>query len=120
MSGSDSFEPEGLRVPDEVAVLARRIPTSTRHRRQQFVKFPWTWVERLRAARHISTYRVALHLLHYNWRTGKRVITLSTIILEGEGVDRRAKWRALAELERVGLVQVERRDRKSPLVTLVV
>ena len=35
-----------------------------------------------------------------------------------DGVSRFAKWRSLAELELLDLVTVERRPRKSPLVTL--
>jgi hypothetical protein len=34
------------------------------------------------------------------------------------GVGRDAKWRALLELETLGLAEVSRRDRKSPAVSL--
>ena len=43
---------------------------------------------------------------------------LSNVGLEQEGLTRRSKWRALAELERLGLLLVERLPRKSPRVTL--
>jgi hypothetical protein len=118
MGDGDQFNLEALRLPDEVAALVRSTSTSRRHRRQQFVKVPWTWVERLKTTSYASTYRVALHLLHRNWRTGEKVIALSNVALASEGVSRKEKWRALAELERVELVRVERRPRKSPLVAL--
>ena len=35
------------------------------------------------------------------------------------GVDRYAKYKALARLEKAGLITVDRRDRKTPIVTLV-
>ena len=47
-----------------------------------------------------------------------QVIVLSNVGLEQEGLTRRSKWRALAELERLGLLLVERLPRKSPRVTL--
>jgi len=37
----------------------------------------------------------------------------------GVHMSRRVKWRALVELERRGLIEVERRHRKSPIITLV-
>jgi hypothetical protein len=88
--------------------------------RRQFVKFPWSWVDRLRDARHISTYRVAFHLVYEHWRNGGRAIALANAVMEEEGVERRAKWRALRELETLGLIKVEKRSRKAPLITLLI
>jgi hypothetical protein len=86
--------------------------------RRHFVQFPWTWVERLQAARRVSTYRLALLLVYENWRSGGGPIVLSNALSMAEGVSRRTKWNALAELERLGLVRVERRPRKSPRLSL--
>ena len=46
-------------------------------------------------------------------------LTLSNAALEKEGVTRRAKWRALRELEALRLIMVERRPRQSPRVVLL-
>ena len=35
------------------------------------------WVERLAQARHIATYRVALHVLYQNWKRGGTPFALS-------------------------------------------
>jgi hypothetical protein len=86
---------------------------------RSFVKVPSNWVERLREARYVATYRVALHLLHQNWKSHGRPLTLSNAVLEREGVTRRAKWRALRELEALCLIMVERRPRQSPRVVLL-
>ena len=83
-----------------------------------YVLFPWTWVERLQAAKRISTYRLALVLAYEHWRTGGRAIVLSNILSEREGLSRRSKWRAVVELESLGLVQVQRRPRQSPRLIL--
>jgi hypothetical protein len=109
------------RLTPEMARLAgmppRRtgVPGTQRH----FVRVPVLWVERLAEARHLATYRLALYLLYRSWKTGSRSITLSNGVLAAEGITRWTKWRALRELERLGLVGVERRQRKAPRVTVL-
>ena len=103
--------------PETLAQLtnaARKSPDG-----RPFVKVPSVWVERLREARYVATYRVALHLLHQHWKSHGRPLTLSNGALEREGVTRRAKWRALRELEALRLIMVERRPRQSPRVVLL-
>ena len=79
---------------------------------------PWSWVERLAKARFTATYRVALHILYRHWKGGGESFTLSNGAVAMEGVGRRAKWRALGELERLGLITVERRPRRTPLIAV--
>ena len=103
------------------AITAERravVPRKIQKRRRHFVKVPWSWVERLTRARHIVTYRVALHILYEHWRAGGRPCTLANGAVEG--VARGTKWRALRELEHLGLVTIERHKRKAPRVTAVV
>jgi hypothetical protein len=75
-------------------------------------------VERLQAAKRISTYRLALVLLYEHWRNGGRALVLSNVMLRDEGIAIRSKTNALAELEALGLVKVERRFGRSPRVVL--
>ena len=49
----DLFDLEKLRLPEALMVEGTAAAKATR-RRQQFVKFPCSWVERLQAARHIG------------------------------------------------------------------
>jgi hypothetical protein len=84
---------------------------------KQFVRVPWMWVDRLKGARHVSTYQLAFHLLYEHWRNGGRAIKLPNSAL---GIERRRKWRGLRELEQFGLVTIERRARKAPLITVLV
>jgi hypothetical protein len=81
---------------------------------------PLIWMEQLASVTHVSMYRLALHLLYQHWKTGDGPIKLSNVSLAKVGVSRREKWRALAELESLGLIRVERRPRRSPLVTVLV
>jgi hypothetical protein len=95
------------------------VPFKVRRRRQHFVKVPWTWVERLKEARHIVTYRVALLILYQHWENGGKPFTLSNSAAALVGAGRSTKWRALRELEHLGLIAIGRRKRKSPLITVI-
>ena len=106
-------------TPETLAKLAV-VPRKIQKRRQQFVMVPWTWVQRLVKARHIATYRVALHVLYRHWKGGGVSFTLSKTAMADEGVSRWRKWEALAELEQLGLISLERRKRHSPRITVIV
>ena len=110
----DPFDFDRLRVDP-----AKHKPTKPPKWQRHYVRFPWEWVERLRPVKRVSTYRLALLLVYEHWRTGGRPIVLSNAVWdEGGGLSRRSKWSALAELERQGLVAVERHPRKSPRIVL--
>jgi hypothetical protein len=114
----DPFDLERLRMPIPERVVLDSIAATKRRRwRQQFTTVPNSWVEDLRKARYIGTYRVALYLLHQHWKNREQPIPVSTVVLATLGVTRWQKWRALGELECLGLVKVVRRPRKAPLVT---
>jgi hypothetical protein len=105
-------------TPEKLAQLAV-VPRKIQRRRQQFVMVPWTWIEKLATARYVATYRVALHVLYRHWKGQGEPFTLSNGAMLMEGVARGTKWRALRELERLGLIAIERRPRKSPRITMV-
>ena len=115
MAGCDPFNLAALRVDPPDSRL-RRKPNRWR---RQYVRLPWSWVERLQGARRVSTYRVALLAAYEHWRSGGRPLVLSNVLSEAEGLSRRSKWNAVAELERLGLVRVERRAGRSPRLTLL-
>jgi hypothetical protein len=110
MTGSgDDFDLKNLRLPPET--LRERpatVPRKIQKRRQHFVKGPWGWVERLNGATG-QTYRLALLLLYLHWKSKSKPIKLPNGMLKIDGVSRASKWRALAELERRGLIAIERR-----------
>lgn len=108
---------------DRMTILERRVPfvpNKLQKRQKQFVMVPWTWVDRLTTAHHIGTYKVALYVLHLNWKRSGQPFALPNRALEGHGVNRWSKWKALRELEQLGLIRVERRLRKSPIITVIV
>jgi len=106
---------------DTMAVIERWVePEKMRKRRRQFIKVPFTWYERLSAARHIATYRVALYVLHLHWKHDGQSFPLANGMLTMDGVNRFRKSDGLRELEALGLVKVDRRQRKSPVITVVI
>jgi hypothetical protein len=82
---------------------------------QKFVKFPKMWRECLAEAQADgSAYRVALYLLD---KVGfVNPVPLGNRILAKHGVSRYSKWRALELLRTAGLIAVEERRGKAPLV----
>jgi hypothetical protein len=101
-------------TPERRAVVPRKI----QRRRRHYVMVPWTWIERLEGATG-QTYRVALCLLYLSWKGEGEPVKLANGMLRIDGVSRQSKWRALNDLERRGLVAVERRPRRSPIIRLV-
>jgi hypothetical protein len=119
MTEDDPLHLSNLALPAEMITERRALlPRKIQKRQQHFVRMPWAWVERLRNTKSANTYRVALHLLYLYWKTGGASFSLANGGLAMEGVTRHAKWRALRELERLGLIMVERRPRKSPLISI--
>lgn len=117
MTKDDDLDLSKFVLPPEM-ITERRITVPRKIRHGHFVKVPCFWIERLARAHYTVTYRVALHLLYQHWKNRGRPISLANGILVMEGVARTTKWRGLRELERLELVTIERRPRRSPLVTL--
>ena len=115
----DPFDIDGLRIdPADSAYVGKAAGSPKAKWQRKFVRMPWAWIDRLGTSNRGATYRVALLLNYEYWRNGGRPIRLSNAALIDEGVTRMSKSRALKELEQLGLVKVEWRDRKSPMVTL--
>jgi hypothetical protein len=81
-----------------------------------FVRVPYEWADRLNGAKYTATLKIALYLLRREFKEHGTVRLPNSAF---KGLTSKQKWRALNELERLGLVKVERRPRKSPLVALL-
>jgi hypothetical protein len=117
------FDPERFRLTPELqAELGAASKPKSKPKQQQprhFVQVPGLWVEQLCAIRaHGSTYRVAMHLLHEAWATKTRTVKLTNVALAKNGVGRAGKAVALRELRKAGLVAVEQRPHRNPVVTV--
>ena len=88
-------------------------------RKDAFVKVPLWWIEQATRATRSPQAFVCVWLLHLAWKAGNMTFPLPNGRLTKQGADRRAKRRALANLEAAGLITVEREDGKTPVVTLL-
>jgi len=84
-----------------------------------FVKMPLWWAEAAAKATGSPTTLVLVELLHRHWKTSQLTFPLPNGRLGKLGASRDVKRRVLRDLERAGLITVERPARKTPLVTLV-
>jgi hypothetical protein len=90
-----------------------------------FIKFPRIWWEELAKARAGgSAYRVAIYLLNEAFRSkafrsAPPVVKVSNSAMREWAVGREGKAAALRVLRKAGLVRVEERPKKSPLVTVL-
>ena len=78
---------------------------------------PREWELRLLGAKRISTYRLAHEILYLHWYGKGKPVTVSGKVAGAVKISARSKWEALAELERLGLIEVNRKPRRSPRVT---
>jgi hypothetical protein len=117
----DPFNLEAIRLPpgmlpEKTVTLPISVRGKNRKQQKLFIMVPLSWHERLLKARHAATLKIALHSLYQHWKSGGKPFALTNNL---SGVSRWQKCRALAELEAFGLITVDRRVRKSPLITII-
>jgi hypothetical protein len=103
---------------DPAAFSMPPVPAKIQKRREQFVKVPLWWYEKLAnpAPTCRCTCLVAWHLLHLDWKSHGEPFTLANGMLEYDGISRWSKRRALEDLEGRGLISIDRRRKKSPVI----
>ncbi len=119
----DDLGLDELRIPQvEVKAVRYRQPGSRQsHINGEFLRgpIPLSWLTlACEIGGKVLATALAIWFLAGLKNTGENLL-LTSAILERFNVDRSAKSRALAQLERAGLIKVVRRPRKNPLVTIV-
>lgn len=99
--------------------LEAAAPVKRRNRKDAFVKVPLWWLEAATKATRSPQVLISVWLLHLAWKAKSPIFPVPNGRLGQHGISRYAKYRALAKLEKAGLIAVERRDRKTLIVTLV-
>jgi hypothetical protein len=117
VSDDDPYDPKRLRV-DPAKFATPYIPAKIRKRREQFVMLPMWWYDKLANPVPVcrTTCLIAWHLLYLDWKNRGKPFKLPNGTLRFDGISRFAKWRALTDLERRGLITIERRSRRSPVI----
>jgi hypothetical protein len=123
MKNQDPLALESLRLPDShvpgrrvSGTVADRLAKEKEARKgKRFIKLPLVWHEHMDEM-SAKTQTVARHILQLHFENHRRAFPLPNGPLLAKGVNRETKSWALAELERVGLIEVERRPKKSPII----
>jgi hypothetical protein len=126
-----SFDLNRLRMTDEVS---REIAEKEKQLKQSgkaapartrpigagsFVKYPVEAIFMTGAAKNAGTAKLFPLLLHLDWKADHRPFKLPNGALQPLGISRGRKGPVLRELEQMGLIRVEYRARKSPLITVL-
>jgi hypothetical protein len=90
-----------------------------RRRGDTFAMVPLEWAARAAIATNTPKAMVWVWLAYQAWRTKSRQFVAGNMALAGMGVTRKSKNAALRQLEAAGLIKVEWRKWKSPIVTLL-
>ena len=111
-------------VAERAASKRKRPAPKTWRRLGTFV--PRAWELRLSNTNSPGTERLARELLYLRWRNEQGVfgrkgepITVSNAVAKAAKLSPRSKSRALAELQRLGLIRLDRGPRRSPKVFLL-
>ena len=86
---------------------------------EPFVKVPLWWIRQAAKATNTNKALICVELLYAAWKAKRSTFPLPNGRLRELGISRETKRRALRDLERAGLIVVERPLRKTPVVTLV-
>ena len=94
------------------------VANPARRSAEPFDKFPRWWTLLMKDAR-VGSFKIALLLLHLNWKSGGRPVIMSAAAARVRGVGPRQKVSAVLELESLGVIRVHRRSKKSSLITVL-
>src|SRR5262245_55136969 len=106
-----------LQIDMEMPRLPRRAAKKKKRQRAasfqvQWVKLPRRWFKALQQSKKISTYRLALVILFEEFKReqigGKIVLSM-----EVTGMPRSTRMKAVKELEKLGLIKVNRHGRQA-------
>ena len=86
---------------------------------EPFVKVPLWWIAAAAKSTRNPGMLVCIELLRASWKAKGPTFPLPNRKLGKLGASRDVKRRVLLDLERAGLISVERHPRKTPIVTLV-
>ena len=114
---SNPIDIKALRI-DPANLAAVPVPAKIRKRRERFIMMPMAWYEKLAnpAPTCRCTCLVACYLLHLHWKNDGEPFKLANGMLAYDGISPDSKLRALKDLERRGLITVEWRKKKSPII----
>jgi hypothetical protein len=116
MTKHDPFDPENLRLSTAQQVARSAVvPAKLKKRREQFALVPMSLWETLNDASG-QTLRLVVYLIHMYWKDEYKPVKLANGMMAINGICRESKRQVLRDLEARGIVTVDRRVKKSPIV----
>jgi hypothetical protein len=115
-----AFSAKDLKLRPEQLKNLRPVETGVakpKRQKREFVQITREQSEHLDKVSHTAEV-VFRHLMFLNWKSPGRTIYLANGALSQKGVSRYAKYRALDELKKVGLIKLRKRPSKSPGVII--
>jgi hypothetical protein len=119
--GGKTYVARGDKLIEIVSADDPRVAASAKRSKvEPFVKVPLWWIAQATKATNTGRALVCIELLYAAWKAKRPTFPLPNGRLARLGIKRETKRRALYDLERAGLITVERPRRKTPIITLVV
>jgi hypothetical protein len=115
----DDVEKLRLKGPLPPLPASARVRSKRNRQEGEFVVISREQSDRLDKARWYGSERVFRHLLFLTWRAPDKPVKVGNIAFNRKGTDRRIKYRALKELENLGLIRAKWEPRKSPFVIVL-
>jgi hypothetical protein len=120
MGDRDPFDLDGLRMPETgervPGTIADHLAKEKEARKgKKFIKLPLIWNDHMNTIGDKAQI-VARYILQLDFKNHGQPFPLPNGPLLAMGVSRRMKHAALTKLERLGLIEVVRRPKKSPLI----
>ena len=113
----------GLRVDPAPMQQVLREQQARKSKRKEWQRhctvIPRAWELRLLQAKRISSYCLAIELLYLHWYGKGKPVAVSSKVAKAAKLSARSKWNALNELVRLGLIEMDRKPRKSPRALLL-
>jgi hypothetical protein len=100
-----------LDMPAKAAPMAER---------RDFTLLQLEWAADTAKAARTPGAMIWILLCYLAWKTKSTTFPLSNMLLAPYGVDRKTKYRILANLEKAGRIKIQRCHKHAPLVTLLV
>ncbi len=113
--------PTPTEVRSETKRIVKPIPVKTKQIKGEFLKgpIPLGWLACAAKLSGKAPLAVALAIWFQAGQRRSKEVPLTTAVIERFGIDRKAKYRGLSALEKVGLVRVRRKPWRNPVVTIL-
>lgn len=92
---------------------------TSKRRKDPFARVPLWWAQAATKATRTPKALVCIHLIYAQWKAKRATFPLPSVAMKRAGVHPQTRRRTLRQLEAAGLITLEQRRGRPPLVTFV-